>query len=762
MKKFLFLIIALCAIVTTIHAQEKKVQVKMKVITAESSDNSGVTVKFERTVPDKMEYSFTTDALGEIKEEIIEGIYTITIRKSDYDSHIIGDVELYSDSDLGDVELFYIGDYLTGEISGLLPKGEYKVWDTLFVPYDAVFTIAAGTILKFSSNAILEIEGIIEVNGNEKERVLFTSLSDEYWGGVKFGPQNGLQDPNKNSFLNYLTFEKSDRLGLHIGYRHYCEIENLIFENNASNVTFYHTREVIKMSNSIIRNNSGKKIGGLNIHFSSAIISNCLITGNENTEQNQYQNILVGGVRLCVVGDGKIEFSNCIVTKNKSVGIGGMIIEGSKSPSEKKNVNVINTVVADNYSEKNVAGIYLIPEICEINLSNCIVANNRTKYTQIKDEYGNVIDEIPSKYGYQLVVPSKLKDKNFSMQSCLIFDKVDNMLWDNPPKYFGRMNYLRTNFNNDSTDAYGNIFFDPMFVDPENGDYSLQPNSKAIDAGFNSEFLSELDFDGNARLWDGNGDGIAIVDIGAYEFGAPIGGTIKQVFDNDFESTTHGLNIISYGENKATFEISDEDAFKGSKSLLLDNSKGKANDWVVSDAISNTKGNRYFSCWIKFSGDALEADDKIIIASCNAENDITEQAAQMMVFTNLEREWQKVLVEIPNEVNDNFKFALAAQITHSTKIFVDDMKLEAESGTSVDDEIEAKVSVYPNPSADKISFTGLDNKIQSIEIYDISGKLLKVFKNDQNDYFIGDLGTGAYTVRIKTMNSLQFAKFIVK
>jgi len=62
----------------------------------------------------------------------------------------------------------------------------------------------------------------------------------------------------------------------------------------------------------------------------------------------------------------------------------------------------------------------------------------------------------------------------------------------------------------------GNIEVDPLFVDPDAGDYHLRPNSPCIDAGNSNSTINE-DKDGVIRPMDGNGDGVAVVDMGAYE-----------------------------------------------------------------------------------------------------------------------------------------------------------------------------------------------------------------------------------------------------
>jgi hypothetical protein len=65
----------------------------------------------------------------------------------------------------------------------------------------------------------------------------------------------------------------------------------------------------------------------------------------------------------------------------------------------------------------------------------------------------------------------------------------------------------------------GNIDADPLFFDPNNGDYRLGAGSPCIDTGSNAAVPPELntDIDGNPRISDGNNDGVATVDMGAYE-----------------------------------------------------------------------------------------------------------------------------------------------------------------------------------------------------------------------------------------------------
>ncbi|MCA9428642.1 MAG: hypothetical protein KC994_26425 [Candidatus Omnitrophica bacterium] len=65
----------------------------------------------------------------------------------------------------------------------------------------------------------------------------------------------------------------------------------------------------------------------------------------------------------------------------------------------------------------------------------------------------------------------------------------------------------------------GNLDLDPLFLDPENGNFHLSPDSPAIDSATSTSL--EFDLDGNRRPVDVIGvghDGDSAFDIGCYEF----------------------------------------------------------------------------------------------------------------------------------------------------------------------------------------------------------------------------------------------------
>jgi outer membrane protein assembly factor BamB len=72
---------------------------------------------------------------------------------------------------------------------------------------------------------------------------------------------------------------------------------------------------------------------------------------------------------------------------------------------------------------------------------------------------------------------------------------------------------------------------DPRFVNPAAGDYRLGRESPAIDGGGTTPpQLPRVDAGGSPRVVDGNGDGVAVVDMGAYEAASPTAGVVHAGF----------------------------------------------------------------------------------------------------------------------------------------------------------------------------------------------------------------------------------------
>ncbi len=122
-------------------------------------------------------------------------------------------------------------------------------------------------------------------------------------------------------------------------------------------------------------------------------------------------------------------------------------------------------------------------------------------------------------------------------------EMYNNVFWDNSGYYYNVYveDWAGTNYNvimdyndieygqqyiyHDAGDEFldwgeHNVDVDPMFVSQFGYDYMLSADSPLIDQGQPEpwEELHPYDLLGNERIWDGDGDGIARMDIGCYEY----------------------------------------------------------------------------------------------------------------------------------------------------------------------------------------------------------------------------------------------------
>ncbi|MEZ5196558.1 MAG: right-handed parallel beta-helix repeat-containing protein, partial [Bacteroidales bacterium] len=168
----------------------------------------------------------------------------------------------------------------------------------------------------------------------------------------------------------------------------------------------------------------------------------------------------------------------------------------------------------------------------------------------------------------------------------------------------------------------GNMDEDPLFVESGGHPYALLDGSPCIDMGSPDTTglnLPNTDIIGNKRIWDGDGNGIASVDMGAYEFGATQVGIDKPIvpvrslefkvrcFPNPFsESTTFEYELK---ENSwVTLSIFN---YSGQViGLLLNEQKGKGIQQVQWNAFELPAGVYYYRISV---GNIIETGKMVLV-----------------------------------------------------------------------------------------------------------------------------------------------------
>ncbi|MDA3843634.1 MAG: T9SS type A sorting domain-containing protein, partial [Candidatus Kapabacteria bacterium] len=464
-------------------------------------------------------------------------------------------------------------------------------------------------------------------------------------------------------------------------------------------------------------------------------IENCIIAFNENKHEGMP--FAGGGISCSTAMDSRATIKNCLIYGNKAAYGAGVRLAG--------NVTLINCVIANNIATEKGSGLYY--NVSDAEVINCVIANNHTL-----DKSGNIVP------GYQIAASQK---HNFSLRNSIVYQK-DGLFWDEStsPNGFGK--YLRTNFNRDSTDAYGNLFSDPRFENIDANLFKLLPGSPAIDAGLNIDDLPDSDYFNLVRLWDGNDDNISIVDIGIHEFGAPEIQNIYKVKETGFESET---DFVRYDSD--SYQRTEEESRSGDFALLLLNSDDDSEKWLTSERFETDSDEKYYlSFWVKISGMPLEEEDVLSISFSPQGAEITSEEYIIHTINKIDRLWQKVMIEISVQPSDDAIFAVSAMINSGSKLYIDDIMIEKESGLSsveIPDKL-IQIKLCPNPANDylKISFPDeILYQTSTFEIFNSNGIMVKSIKRGTKIVNISDFSSGMYFLRISFNGSAFYRKFAV-
>ena len=110
----------------------------------------------------------------------------------------------------------------------------------------------------------------------------------------------------------------------------------------------------------------------------------------------------------------------------------------------------------------------------------------------------------------------------------------------------------------DQTGVSGNISADPLFKSVASQNYHLLAGSPAIDAGSNTAAnIATTDFDGAARIQDGNGDSIARADMGVDEFTSSVATADLATMDDGGHRSAAA--VVAQGRPSTRFQKVDTD-----------------------------------------------------------------------------------------------------------------------------------------------------------------------------------------------------------
>lgn len=255
--------------------------------------------------------------------------------------------------------------------------------------------------------------------------------------------------------------------------------------------------------------------GAIYMEDSEAVVKNCYFINN-HVETGTWEH----GGAICIDSSDGAEITNCVFRNNSAIGVGGAIhcCAGTSA-------TIVNCLFDNNSADRS--GAIEIYSVGTVKVINCTFTNNHA------DANG----------GCFAVSSGPLYIKNTIMWNNTAGSNGDTIYRSSGSVYLDYCCYESGSISGTVT-ANDCINTNPQF---EAGSYELTSPSPCLDSGCNT-YISELgitvDLESRSRIVDGDENGVAVVDMGAYEFQ-----TEAIDFYEDFDDGTidSKINILKSG-----------------------------------------------------------------------------------------------------------------------------------------------------------------------------------------------------------------------
>lgn len=383
-------------------------------------------------------------------------------------------------------------------------------------------------------------------------------------------------------------------------------LTNLVISSNSAvrggGISCVNNSHLYLSNTTIINNSASQKGGGIQCHTSNLYINNCDIIQNiasgqaggaitfevfENYDHTLHVNIQsskfidnecpqgsTGGIYMQQNGDMNeldLKITDCTFEGNRSKGNNALLIKG-----DYVHFSILNCSFIENEAEQYCAGAAFIQN-SHGKVTNCLFALNHAATGGENWNSGGAsvwggayVDflncafvENTASYGAGLTVGA---GATANLTNCIFWGNendqialVDynenggNMFAGHCNIQYGQDSILVMPYSELNWEEDFNIELEPVFSGEIDHPYSLAYTSPCIDAGTQDTFgldLPKYDLIGSLRVWDGDSNGVAFIDMGPYEYAASATGMeetfeyfkiklMLNIFPNPFTTSTN-------------------------------------------------------------------------------------------------------------------------------------------------------------------------------------------------------------------------------
>jgi parallel beta-helix repeat protein len=411
--------------------------------------------------------------------------------------------------------------YISGEISGTLTAAcpsTYVVTGALTIPSGETLLIEPGVQILFHPDSIsscnneipkFTINGSLKAMGTADEPIIFSVVSQHQNPGTWKGLEVAWQETSSDTVILRHCQVQYAEIGLQI-WRKNVFVGNSVFQHNLSHGIYYQS--LAQFITGDVADCTISDNGGFGVHVYAETADGSATAEPEILRNKIYQNGQ-GGIKIEGWGTSASSGEPCSAS-------------GIASPK------IIRNSIYDNqgfgidcyaYGSENEGVIcsgarrgHTLPII----EGNVVFNNQGGLRARASTEYSTCIPEVRNCTFYENG-PTEVFAQN--PLEVIIANSIFWVAADTSILVTEGSAQITISYSNFTSlqPGVGNISEPPLFFDPGNDDFRLLAASPGLDQGNNNEVNESIDFSGNSRIADGNGDGNPLVDMGAYEYHLP-------------------------------------------------------------------------------------------------------------------------------------------------------------------------------------------------------------------------------------------------